>query len=161
MAAYDYVLYNSLVKCALEKHPLLTRFSGLDHEKVRRDFVRLDEEVIYGWRARVAYSVDRRPVPFGIHTGPVGQWSELWLLQHEIEKKSKHIPIRQLVARAKGALMALKPCFMMGPLSVAQYLPPGAIEFDLVVMDEASQLKPEDAMGAIVRRQLDLPADDN
>jgi len=40
---------------------------------------------------------------------------------------------------------------MMGPLSVAQYLAPGQLKFDLVVMDEASQLKPEEALGAIAR----------
>ena len=40
---------------------------------------------------------------------------------------------------------------MMGPLSVAQYLAPGQLKFDLVVMDEASQLKTEDALGAIAR----------
>jgi very-short-patch-repair endonuclease len=45
----------------------------------------------------------------------------------------------------------MKPCFMMGPLSVAQYLVPERLRFDLVVMDEASQLKPEEAIGAIAR----------
>jgi len=40
---------------------------------------------------------------------------------------------------------------MMSPLSVAQYLEPGRLVFDLVVMDEASQLKPEEALGAIAR----------
>ena len=39
----------------------------------------------------------------------------------------------------------------MGPQAVAQYLTPGAISFDLVIMDEASQLKPEEAIGAIAR----------
>ena len=48
-------------------------------------------------------------------------------------------------------MKALKPCFMMSPLSVAQYLEPGRLVVDLVVMDEASQLKPEDALGAIAR----------
>ena len=48
-------------------------------------------------------------------------------------------------------MIALKPCYMMGPMSVAQYLAPGQIEFDLVVMDEASQIKPQDALGAIAR----------
>ncbi len=40
---------------------------------------------------------------------------------------------------------------MMGPMSAANYLQPGDIEFDLVVMDEASQVKPEDALGVIAR----------
>ena len=40
---------------------------------------------------------------------------------------------------------------MMGPQSVAKYLAPGALKFDLVVMDEASQIRPEDAIGALAR----------
>jgi len=42
---------------------------------------------------------------------------------------------------------------MMGPLSVAQYLTPGQIKFDLLIVDEASQLRPEDALGAISRAE--------
>jgi very-short-patch-repair endonuclease len=81
----------------------------------------------------------------------VGTWTDLGLVTHEIKKQKRHIPIRQLVSRAGAALQAMKPCFMMGPLSVAQYLSPGKVRFDLIVMDEASQLKPEDAIGAIAR----------
>jgi len=40
---------------------------------------------------------------------------------------------------------------MMSPLSVASYIPPGAVEFDLVVFDEASQIQPVDAFGALLR----------
>ena len=40
---------------------------------------------------------------------------------------------------------------MMSPLSVATFIPPNSVEFDLVVFDEASQVKPVDAFGAIVR----------
>ncbi|WP_164591532.1 AAA domain-containing protein, partial [Pseudomonas viridiflava] len=58
---------------------------------------------------------------------------------------------RKLVERAAPALTALKPVFMMSPLSVAQFLPPGALEFDLLVMDEASQIQPVDALGAVAR----------
>ena len=47
------------------------------------------------------------------------------LIMNEINKQKRHIPIRQLIRRSASALVALKPCFMMGPLSVAQYLAPG------------------------------------
>lgn len=40
---------------------------------------------------------------------------------------------------------------MMSPLSVAQYLSPDQIDFDILVIDEASQMRPEDALGAIAR----------
>src|SRR3546814_20959957 len=40
---------------------------------------------------------------------------------------------------------------MMSPLSVAQFLKPGALQFDILVMDEASQIEPVDALRAIAR----------
>ena len=51
---------------------------------------------------------------------------------------------------------------MMSPLSIAQYLPPGSIKFDVVIFDEASQICPEDAIGAISRGdQLIVAGDSN
>lgn len=82
------------------------------------------------------------------------------LIHKEHSKKKRHIAIRQLMTRASGAIAALKPCFMMSPMSVAQYLEPGSHEFDLIVMDEASQIRPEEALGAIGRaRQLVVVGD--
>ena len=59
--------------------------------------------------------------------------------------------MRQLVARAGLALRAIKPVFLMSPLSVSAFLPPGSLAFDLVVFDEASQVRPVDALGALLR----------
>lgn len=61
------------------------------------------------------------------------------------------MPIRRLMEQAGPAVQALKPVFMMSPLSVAQFLAPGVLEFDLLVMDEASQIQPVDALGAVAR----------
>ncbi len=61
------------------------------------------------------------------------------------------MPIRKLMEQAGPAIQALKPVFMMSPLSVAQFLAPGVLEFDLLVMDEASQIQPVDALGAVAR----------
>jgi hypothetical protein len=61
------------------------------------------------------------------------------------------MPIRKLMTRAGSTIQKIKPIFMMSPISVAQYLPPGSINFDLIVIDEASQVRPEDALGVIAR----------
>lgn len=74
-------------------------------------------------------------------------------LSQEFNKKARHKPIRKLMEEAGTAIQAIKPVFMMSPLSVANYLTPGVIQFDLVVFDEASQVKPVDAFGAILRGQ--------
>ena len=55
------------------------------------------------------------------------------------------------MTEAGRAIQAIKPVFMMSPMSVAAYLPPGRVKFDLVVFDEASQVKPVDALGALAR----------
>jgi very-short-patch-repair endonuclease len=151
LACFDFILANSIVQEAFAAHRELARFTGLSHEEVRNKFAQLDLESIELYRGRAAALIDQRPVPSGNGSGPVGTFSEVNLLVHEIGKQKRHVPVRQLVRRAGRALQALKPCFMMGPLSVAQYLAPGYMKFDLVVMDEASQLRPEDAIGAIAR----------
>ena len=40
---------------------------------------------------------------------------------------------------------------MMSPLAVAQYLPKNSVKFDLCIIDEASQMPPELAIGALLR----------
>ncbi len=61
---------------------------------------------------------------------------------------------------AGSMLQRIKPALLMSPISVAQFLPPGSITFDLLVIDEASQVRPEDALGAIVRaRQIVVVGD--
>ncbi|MBQ6008228.1 MAG: DNA helicase, partial [Kiritimatiellae bacterium] len=81
-------------------------------------------------------------------------------LRRECEKKARHKPVRQLLADIPSLAPVLKPCFLMSPLSVAQYLPPDAAPFDLVVFDEASQIPVWDAIGVIARaKQLVVVGD--
>jgi superfamily I DNA and/or RNA helicase len=77
-----------------------------------------------------------------------------------MQKKRRHLPIRQLVQSLPTLLPRLKPCLLMSPLSVAQYLDAGYAAFDLIVFDEASQITVWDAVGAIARgRQLVVVGD--
>jgi predicted ribonuclease YlaK len=52
---------------------------------------------------------------------------------------------------AGNMVQRIKPVMLMSPISVAQFLPAGTVEFDLLVIDEASQIRPEDALGVIAR----------
>jgi hypothetical protein len=82
---------------------------------------------------------------------PQGAMGEMKVLRGEIGKKRGHIALRRLFEKAGTAILRIKPVLLMSPISVAQFLPPGAISFDLLVIDEASQVRPEDALGAIAR----------
>jgi len=85
------------------------------------------------------------------------QWG---VLRHEIQKKARHKPVRQLVREIPEVLRELAPCLMMSPLSVAQYLPPDQAPFDVVIFDEASQIPVWDAVGAIARGRQTIVAGD-
>lgn len=61
--------------------------------------------------------------------------------------------VRHLITKYPEIISELTPCFLMGPDSVAKFLPPGAINFDLIVFDEASQIRVEEAVGAMGRAQ--------
>lgn len=79
---------------------------------------------------------------------------------HECNKKARHLPLRTLFQRIPNMMKRLKPCVMMSPLAVSTYLDSGQIQFDLVIFDEASQVRPFDAVGAIYRgRQLVVAGD--
>ncbi len=145
------LLFSYLASSIFKESPYLKEFSTLEHEAIQQKFKEYDEQLTKLQRERLAHLISKCSPPEGNGGGRVATYTELFLLKHETGKKTKHIPIRQLVNRAGKALLELKPCFMMGPMSVAQYLEPGNLEFDIVIMDEASQIKPEDALGTIAR----------
>ncbi|HTR15515.1 MAG TPA: AAA domain-containing protein, partial [Acetobacteraceae bacterium] len=151
--AFDRVLHRGLARLAFARHPEIDRFTGLGQEEARRRFKALDAEVTELRRRMLAASLATRPVPDGNHVGRRGEWTDRALILAETGKQKKHLPIRQLLDRAGAAVQTLKPCFMMSPLSVAQYLKPTGLRFDLLVIDEASQMRPEDALGAIARAE--------
>ena len=142
---------DALSREILLQSPELSTFSGLTQVGMQKQFGEYDDKLRDLQRQLIAWKAARAKPPKGTGSGKVRDYSEMSLLKHEIGKKKRHIPLRQLFRRSGRAISALKPCFMMGPMSVAQYLAPGQIKFDLVVMDEASQVRPEDALGAIAR----------
>lgn len=72
------------------------------------------------------------------------------IILREADKKRKHMPVRTLLGRTRNAALAVKPCFMMSPLTVSQFLPPD-LRFDVVIFDEASQVLPSDAINCVYR----------
>ncbi len=91
---------------------------------------------------------------------PTGAAGQMGFLRGEMAKQRRHKPIRQIMRAAGQMVQRIKPVLLMSPISIAQYLPPGSTEFDLLLIDEASQVRPEDALGAIVRcRQIVVVGD--
>lgn len=138
--------YGEVLRIALfSAWPELRAFDGASHNKLVALFRQLDKARIELAQEQIvaAHAAARPGGASGI--GPLG------VLNAEIAKKRGHLPIRLLLDKAGPAIQQLKPVFMMSPLSVAQFLKPGGMKFDMLVMDEASQIEPVDALGSIAR----------
>ncbi|WP_186251772.1 DUF3320 domain-containing protein [Burkholderia gladioli] len=155
---FEYSYQNWWLKKTIDRDPVLRSFSSADHERKIVEFRRTDEQ-FQDLTARYVSAALAGNVPMaqGI---VVGADSELGLLRRELQKKTRHTPVRQLIRGLPTLLPRLKPCLLMSPLSVAQYLDASHAQFDVVVFDEASQIPVWDAVGAIARgRQLIVVGD--
>ena len=142
---FERAYFDMLAEFLFTAHPELRGFDGDQQHQQVDQFRELDRRRIDQARIEVAH-IHYAQIPKAVGSiGPLG------ILNQELSKKRNHLPIRQLLKRAGPAIQALKPVFMMSPLSVAQFLEPGGITFDLLLIDEASQVEPVDALGAIAR----------
>src|SRR5690554_269385 len=81
-------------------------------------------------------------------------------LSRELQKKSKHKPVREMMKDMPEVITSLAPCLMMSPLSIAQFLSVDQPLFDVVIFDEASQITVWDAVGALARGKQVIVAGD-
>ena len=146
--------YEHVLSRALKERPALASFAGNIHEQLIEQFCSMDEMALYHNRTRVAYS----------HWSQLPKYDsggQLRTLMRQFERKRGHLPIRQLMVKAGNAIQAIKPVFMMSPMSIATYLHPDSVSFDLVVFDEASQVRPVDALGALMRADQSVVVGDS
>lgn len=139
---------NNLLEFSFKDRPSLANFIGELHERKIKDFSDLDRELINKNQTRVQNELFKKRPPI---YSDVSKGSEAGVLLGEINRKRGHMPIRKLLINCGSLIRKYKPCFMMSPLSVAQFLDPSTINFDVIIFDEASQVKPEDALGSLLR----------
>jgi len=140
---------DSLLNILFVENQELATFVGELHENRIREFKDLDKQILILNRKRIYQKLNNNiPKIFGGTEDPQAK-----ILAGEFTRKSGHMPVRKLLEKTGGMIKQIKPCFMMSPLSIAQYLDPTneELQFDVVIFDEASQVKPEDALGAFMR----------
>ncbi len=154
VATFKNAWFELLAETALKARPNLSQFSGENHDATIKMFRELDLMSLVYNRQRLALQ-HYRGLPAASDHG------QMRVLSREFQKKSRLLPIRQLILKAGNAIQNIKPVLMMSPLSIAQFVPPQSLEFDLVVFDEASQVRPAEALGAIVRGKQTIVVGDS
>ena len=160
---YKYVVRHAQNREIFEKYPIYGKYNSNKLKELISQFKDTDKQVQKISKATTSLLVNQfgKEAPNGISRGRVGDKTELGLINHVSEKTRSRTSIRELLHRAGDAATFLKPCTLMSPLTVSQTLPLREI-FDVVIIDEASQMKPEFALGSIARaKQVIIVGDPN
>lgn len=156
VAAFQKQFYYQWIDLVLSETPVLSAFNRVAQDKAIQTFSEKDTEQFEINKAKIRAKLSAmRPSLDMIASG-----SALAVLLREGEKKRKQKSIRSLLIETGELVQRIKPCFLMSPLSVSTFLASESTHFDVIVFDEASQIFPQDAIGAIYRgKQLIVVGD--
>ena len=140
---------------------ILSEFSGNRIETIKEQFKVSDRKLIdLAKKELLQNALSSAKPPRGKGHGPKSSWTDMYAINHQLTLKRRISPSK-MVKRSINAMMELHPCWMMVPTSVASFLPREEL-FDLVVIDEASQMTPEHSISALMRaKQAVIVGDTN
>lgn len=155
LLTYKKVFYRQWIDVILHDSPILITLSRIPHDEAVNLFQTKDELNFEINKAKIKAKLSAERPSLDM----VAQGSALSILLREGEKKRKQKSIRVLLDEIGDLVQTLKPCFLMSPLSVSTFLG-SDMQFDTVIFDEASQIFPQDAIGAMYRgKQLIVVGD--
>ncbi|WP_370413515.1 DUF3320 domain-containing protein [Streptomyces fradiae] len=141
------IVEQAVLKCwaddLLATDTRLTTTRSMDLDARVADFQEADRRLVAAASGAVIEACNkRRPRRFSGGAAAV--------IKRQAELKRRHMPVRELLGRTREVVRLIKPCFMMSPLTVSQFLP-SDYHFDVVIFDEASQVRPADAVNCVYR----------
>lgn len=153
-----YTWHLGLIERCRKENKEIQAFNRIHQESRIQKFAQLDRQWIQKNRNDLLniYQTDLEE----LHTNPDLQEQLATIKSQCMNAGTARYSIRRIMAEGGDVIQKLKPVFMMSPLSVAEFLPPENIRFNLVIFDEASQIRPEDALGAIIRGEQTIVVGD-
>ncbi len=157
--AFESAIFQSLARSLSKEFPGYQNYDGGFIENHRRILAETTNKLEKAYRNML-----KSKPPEGDMSGnkarKVRDKEGITLLDHICAKRNARVTVRELVSRSGKALQAFAPCFLMTPSSVADFLPKD-FKFDLVVIDEASQMLVEESAGSMLRsKQYVVVGDD-
>jgi superfamily I DNA and/or RNA helicase len=137
---------NRVLLDVYQNSPILKSFNIADYSRYISEFKKLESEIFEVNQYRVLNKI----YPNIKYAKNHGGQSERLILR-ESQKMKRHLPIRKLVTDNAAHILECKPCWLMSPLTLSSYIPFGSVNFDVVIFDESSQMRIENALGSIAR----------
>lgn len=130
----------------LKNVPSLKQFNSLDQDNLVKEFKILDKNQILSAKTRLVTKLANN-----INNAKNEYFKEVNILKKYGKLQRFRKALRRMIKDIPHLFLALKPCLMMSPSTVAQLLDSETFKFDVIIFDEASQLTTEDCIGSIIR----------
>lgn len=155
------LLFNNKIHNLINNIETLKNFNQTEYEVNRQ---KIKESILDSHKMtsfKILNELNKIEIPKGEKNNSKKKCTGLYLLENEFQKKMRHYPIRFTLEKAWGSISILKPCFMMSPSTVSEFLPKNNEIFDVLIIDEASQMFPENAIASIARTKQIIIVGDN
>ena len=153
--AIEYSWLNAVLDDLKFQNSELNNFNSATHNRHQREFVESDIQHIGASPKRILRKVAEAATQM-MDKFP----AEHQLVMRESAKRRRLLPVRDLFRRAPHVITAIRPCWAMSPLLVAETIQADANMFDVVIFDEASQIPPEEAICSLARAPQAIIAGD-
>lgn len=144
---FEKSVYACLIQHILNNDTGELRFfsKAKNHNSLVAKFIELDNKFIEKNKQIIKSNIESREKNLFLYNN-----SHKSTFKKLLERKRRIQPIKDILKEYNDLILQIKPCFMMSPLSVSTFLDSN-FKFDLVIFDEASQVFPWEAIGAIYR----------
>ena len=143
--------YNFLLKKVYEDYPELSEYDGEKLSSMQKEFKEIDDLIFYKKKEQLRNKLNKSNFTYGVSRGATKNLTEFGLLDRILNQKKPRISLRHLIKKSSVALSEMKPCFMMSPIVLAELVSQQENLFDLLIIDEASQMRTQDAIGGLAR----------
>lgn len=152
--AAKFIMCRSVLETAELDSGDISATTGRDLDKFSKEFTISEKEHFKANAARVLRIAAENLVA-ALNSNP----DQHVILKKEVTRKRNFMSIRRLFSEAPEVMLAAKPVWAMSPLQVSRFLPAHQL-FDVVIFDEASQIRPADAIPSLIRAKQVLVAGD-
>ncbi len=153
--AYQNALSLLLVSAAASEEGV----ASLSHEEIEKLLSSYADDLRAYQEASIAECASKITAKYPSPSAGTAASSDLYRLRKFIANGGRGISLRTLLREFGGLISTLCPCYLMSPLSVAQFLRPED-RFDIVIFDEASQIPTSEAIGSISHAEAIVVAGD-
>ena len=143
--------YNFLLRKTYDLYPELTTFDGAKLEQLRIEFKINDKSLTELKKKKLFNKLAKNSITPGYSHGQTKKCTEKALIDRITGQKVPRIKLRELIKKSSQALLDMKPCFIMSPSVLSELVVAKEDFFDLLIIDEASQMRMEDSICALAR----------